>query len=243
MNELRSHAPTAGGSSLRLDWCSHEAAKFAVEHWHYSRRMPKSKLAKVGVWEGDTFRGVIIFSVGATPEIGKPFGLRQTEVCELVRVALRHHTAPVSRMLAVSVRMLKGSMPGLRLIVSFADTSHGHHGGIYQAAGWLYVGSQEYHAYRVRGKTFHPRSLHHRYGVGGQSIPWLRQHVDPSAERVANGVKHKYLMPLDNEMRAKLLPLSKPYPKRERSAVGGAAGVQPAGGSSNLTRSLEAVGD
>ena len=30
---------------LRLDWVGHDAAKFAVEHWHYSHAMPKSKLA------------------------------------------------------------------------------------------------------------------------------------------------------------------------------------------------------
>ena len=42
---------------LRLDWCSYEAAKYAVEHWHYSKRMPKSKLAKIGVWEDGEFIG------------------------------------------------------------------------------------------------------------------------------------------------------------------------------------------
>jgi hypothetical protein len=203
--------------SLRLDWCSYEAAKFAVEHWHYSRKMPRSKLARIGVWEDERFVGAVIFGVGATPEIGKPYGLVQTEICELVRVALTDHRVPVSRVVAIAVRLLKRAMPGLRLIVSFADTSQGHHGGIYQAAGWTFVGSEEYHAYRVGGEVVHPRVLHLRFGVGGQSIPWLRAHVDPMAERIANGIKHKYVMPLDAEMRAKILPLAKPYPKRATS--------------------------
>ena len=56
---------------LKIDWCTHEAAKYAVEHWHYSKRMPKSKLAKFGVWEGGKFVGCVIFGVGATPEIAK----------------------------------------------------------------------------------------------------------------------------------------------------------------------------
>jgi len=30
---------------LHLDFCSHEAAKHAVMRWHYSRAMPKSRLA------------------------------------------------------------------------------------------------------------------------------------------------------------------------------------------------------
>lgn len=60
--------------TLKLDWCSHEAAKYAVEHWHYSKCMPKSKLAKVGVWEDDRFIGVVMFGVGATKDIVAPYG-------------------------------------------------------------------------------------------------------------------------------------------------------------------------
>ena len=40
--------------------------------------------------------------------------------------------------------------------------------------------------------------------------------------------KHRYLMPLDPEMRAKILPLAQPYPKRPKQAtpetIGEAAG-------------------
>ena len=67
------------------------------------------------------------------------------------------------------------------------------------------------------GRIEHPRSLHHRYGVGGQSIPWLRAHVDPNAERVETARKHKYLYPLDDDMRRQIEPLRKPYPKREHA--------------------------
>ena len=205
---------------LKLDWCSHEAAKYAVEKWHYSRKIPKSKLAKIGVWEDGLFVGCVIFGIGATPEIAKPFGLTQQQVCELVRVALTKHDATASRIVAISLRMLRKSMPGLRVVVSFADTEQGHHGGIYQAGGWVFVGSKEYHAYRVKGEVLHPRVCHHRFGIGGQSVAWLKRNVDPKAERIPNGIKHKYVMPLDAEMRAKILPLAKPYPKRAVSVAG-----------------------
>lgn len=204
---------------LRLDWCSHEAAKYAVEHWHYSRRMPKSKLARVGVWEEDKFRGVVIFGMGGTPMMGRAEGLPPFQTCELVRVALAPHQTPTSKIVAIALRFLKRGMAGIRLVVSFADTAQGHVGTIYQASGWFYVGGKEETngAYRVNGKIVHPRSLHHRYGTGGQSIPWLRQHVDPNAERIKTPIKHKYLYPLDDDMRAKIAPLAKPYPKRPRA--------------------------
>jgi hypothetical protein len=223
---------------LRLDWCSHEAAKYAVEKWHYSRRMPKSKLARIGVWEGGSFVGVVLFGYGATPEIGKPFGLLQTQIVDLVRVALRSHASPVSRMVAVALRMVRRAFPGLRLVVSFSDTTQGHHGGIYQAGGWLYLGADEYHAYRVNGVVVHPRVLHLRYGSGGQSIPWLRANVDRAAERIANGVKHKYGYPLDDAMRAQIAPLAQPYPKRAKHPSD-APSVQDGEGGAAPTRTLQ----
>jgi hypothetical protein len=204
-----------------LDWCSQEAAKYAVETWHYSRRMPRSKLAKIGVWERKRFCGAVIFGSGATPELCKPYGLTQTQVAELVRVALAPHESPTSRIVAIALRLLRAEMPGLRLVVSFADSLQGHHGGIYQAGGWIYTGESFGRMIVTNGKIEHPRTLGSRYGVGGQSLPWLRKHVDPFARVIDAPAKYRYLYPLDDEMRQRVLPLAKPYPKRVRSADSG----------------------
>jgi hypothetical protein len=75
-------------SGLHVVFCSHEAAKHAVMRWHYSRAMPSSKLVRFGVWEGKKFCGSIIYGLGANRHIARPFGLKDQEVCELVRVAL-----------------------------------------------------------------------------------------------------------------------------------------------------------
>lgn len=166
-----------------------------------------------GVWEDDVFVGAVVYALGAAPSIGRPFGLQQTEVCELVRVALNTHESPVTMILAKTFKLLHARSPGLRLLVSFADSAHGHHGGIYQAGNWIYIGSKGYHVYRVNGEDVHPKTLHSRYGKGGQSIPWLRAHVDPRATRVHTPEKHKYVLPLDKRMRKRVLPLALPYPK------------------------------
>jgi len=206
-------------SDLHVDWATHASAKYACENWHYSKKLPCGSLVKIGAWENGKFVGVVIFSRGATPEIGSPYNLRQDEICELTRVALTKHSAPVSRILAVSFKFLHASSPRLRLIVSFADSSQGHHGGIYQATNWVYAGASKTHAYRVLGKVEHPKTLHSRYGIGGQSVPWLRANIDKNAERIIAGTKHRYLMPLDAEMRAKIELLAKTYPKRLKQAM------------------------
>lgn len=199
--------------NLRLDWCSHKAAKYAVEHWHYSKTMPVGKTLKIGVWENEKFIGVIIYSRGSAPNIGKPFGLGQDECCELTRIALNTHETPVSKMMAVSFKFLKNNSPGLRLIISYADPQQGHHGGIYQATNWIYMGASKMNNIRLHGKIYHPKSLYGRYGT--QAVPWLKKHVDPKAEWVTVPAKHKYLMPLDKKMRKQIQPLHKPYPKRD----------------------------
>ena len=193
--------------------CTYEAAKHAVMNWHYSQQMPAGKLLRYGVWESDRFAGAVLYGRGATPQLGSPYGLDQTEICELVRVALRSgHATATSAVIARTMKLLKHGNPGLRLIVSFADTMQGHHGGIYQAGNWIYCGQSLHHRIRLHGVLIHPRSLGAKYGPGGQSIPWLRARVDPCAERVNVPGKHRYLYPLDRGMRRQILPLSLPYP-------------------------------
>lgn len=200
---------------LRVDWATHKAAKYACENWHYSQSLPGGKLVKVGAWENQRFIGAIIFARGATPNLCRPYGLIQSECVELGRVALRDHKCQVSRVVALALKFLKRSQPGIRLVVSFADVSQGHHGGIYQAGNWIYSGQGSPATfYMIHGKLTHPRSI----GSAGktQNISGARQ-LDSNAVAVNVPGKHRYLMPLDAEMRAKVLPLARPYPKRAGS--------------------------
>ena len=76
---------------LRVDWATHDAAKYACLNWHYSKCLPVGKLVKVGAWEYGKFIGVVIFGRGANHNIGKSFGLKQDECVELIRIALTNH--------------------------------------------------------------------------------------------------------------------------------------------------------
>jgi hypothetical protein len=231
-----------GRVKLHLDWCSPAAARYAVTKWHYSRRMPRFKLVRIGVWEDDRFLGAVLFGQGATPEIATPFGLDRLQVCELVRVALGEHETPVSRILAIACRMLRRQSPGIELIVSFADSAQGHVGAIYQAAGWVYVGTPTHHAYRVRGAVVHPKTLHSRYGKGGQSVAWLRRHVDPRAERITTPGKHKYVLPLTDRARQIVAPMRMTYPKCARSETSDTPADQAGKGGAAPTLALSTGG-
>lgn len=196
--------------------------------------MPKSKLAKIGVWENGKFVGVVIYGVGATSDLVKRYGLKPEQGCELVRVALRDHETQVSRILAISFRILKKEFANLRLVVSFADPEQDHHGGIYQAGGWTYAGkSLPDRMYFINGEMVHPRAA----SIIVKSGKMTRRQIE--LYRVPNAGKHRYLMPLDDEIRQRIEPLRKPYPKRVRSEDSGTAGNQSAGGGANPTRTLQ----
>lgn len=232
-NSLKNSKPV----ELKLDWATHEAAKYACKNWHYSKTIPANKTVKVGVWEDDKFIGCVVFGCGATAYLGKSYGAGKQQVCELVRVALNKHRTPVSRILRIAISFLKRHNPGLRLIVSFADCSRGHHGGIYQATNWIYTGLTQITGpveHFIGGKWVHPRTVQAKFGASGRvfaaknNIPVRK--CSP---------KHRYLFPLDDDMRKTLSPLSIPYPKRAVSKENVASGFQSEGGGANPTTALQ----
>lgn len=216
---------------LKLAWCSYEAAKFAVMHWHYSRVMPRGKNSYVGVWEGGNYVGAIIFGTGGgNATNGRRYGLdRCFEMAELVRVALRGHACYVSRAVAIAIRMLKKNNPGLRLLVSMADPRQGHVGSIYQAGNWVYVGRTVPIKLYIDadGNEHHPRNV--------SKSGYIKQYaginkvlkIDDAIRVIQCPGKHKYLYPLGKEMRALIEPMRKPYPKRAASETVSRPADQP----------------
>jgi hypothetical protein len=227
-----SHKPT-----LRIDWCSYDAAKYAVQHWHYSRSLPCSKTARLGAWEDDKFIGAIVFAWGANRHLAGEYKLKMTECAELCRIALDHHATPVSRIISIAVKMLKREMPGIRLIASYADMNQGHLGKIYQASNWLFVGETGHEAgIMLNGKLTHRRTINSKYGTS--NIVWLRDRIDPSARRHEGKAKFKYLLALDDEITERIKPLVKPYPQRATSETSDTPGVHPGEGGAAPTVAL-----
>lgn len=197
---------------LFLEPCNRATAGEACRRWHYLGKIGAVTVAQFAVYEDGEFIGTVVFGAGPRLLSGR-YRCKPREACELTRVALGRHRTPTSRIVAIAIRLLQQRRPDLRLIVSFADSDQGHHGGIYQAGGWIFTGSRKFHsALRVKGKVVHPRSLSDRYGTS--SVEWLRKNIDPRAKKIETGEKHRYLMPLDEPMRRRVQALALAYPKR-----------------------------
>jgi hypothetical protein len=112
-----------------------------VKQFHYSRRMPGNiqhcyVMRQPGGMFGDCGEPIAaaVFSIPPT---------RWTEeLIELTRL-VRHPdcAAPMSKLIAFSCHWLK--LSNHSLVVSFADWTQNHHGGVYQASGWNYDGQRD----------------------------------------------------------------------------------------------------
>lgn len=226
-------------TDLKVDWATHEATRHACVHYHYSKSVPVPPLLKVGAWECGKFIGVVVFSRGASSNLLKPYGLSQTEGCELTRIALTKHTTPVTRVMRFAVRLLMEKCPSLRLVVSFADPHQGHHGGVYQAGNWLYVGdTAPAKEFWHNGRRYHSRQI----SAKGWNIQQgaKRKTLRPSdCQIIETPGKHRYLLPLDKRMARQVEPLRKPYPKRVGSGDSDTPGSQPGKGGAIPTPALQ----
>src|SRR5690348_6157968 len=106
-------------SILLLNYCTHRDALLAVRQWHYSRSLPTPPIVRYGVWEDGAFIGCVLFSRGNNGNAARPFGLNQRQVFELSRVALTRHAAPVTRIVAIALRLLRRHYPETRLVLSY----------------------------------------------------------------------------------------------------------------------------
>ena len=214
--------------NLKLDWIDHATAKQAVFRWHYSRTMPIGKLAKIGVFEDNKFIGCVIYGRGASPKVlFKEAKINSNdEFVELVRVALNKHKTEVTKIVAISLKMLKKRNPNLKAVVSFADTKQGHLGKIYQAGNWTYVGlgALDCSSYILHGKPVHTRTITQTYlpkwhklmeqGFEGKFHDYMHEYVDPNMRVIKASPKYKYIYPL-NKQTAKFVNKHKmDYPKK-----------------------------
>ena len=199
---------------MRLTRATHKAIDYACRHFHYAAATPFVIIGYNVYNDNDEWCGVVLFGNGATPNIGKPYGLVQGQTLELVRVALNGKQELTSQCISMALKKLHKDKPMCRLVVSYADIDQSHLGTIYQATNWIYTGEtcRGGRYFIINGEKTHPRAVAH---ICEQSINAVRQNIDPTATEFRSRGKHRYLMPMDKRMRRQLQPMAQPYPKND----------------------------
>lgn len=182
-----------------------------VEKHHYSGRVP-SNVQFIGSLHVDGGLFGDFGEIVAAAFFSIPPTRWSEDVIELSRLVRADERVHLSHLIAMSLAHLKRN--GHKLIVSFADRTQGHFGGVYQACSWNYAGCRER---RMDGVivdgTFVPgRSANSRWGTQSPSkLATLGVDAKPHYDEG----KHLYWKPLGvaGKTRAKRLGLqSLPYP-------------------------------
>lgn len=215
---------------MRLEKASYKAIKYACLNFHYAKSVPNVGLAYSVFNDANDWCGVICFGVGATNNIAKPYGLMQGQVIELVRMALNGKQGSTTKVLSISIRLIKRDAPNVKMLVSYADSEQGHYGIIYQATNWYYTGYSTDTNLIVNGKREHRRTLGSRFGTcSSEKLKTMGYNV----EILRTKPKWKYIYPIDKSLVSYCKSISKPYPKKEIcdvSRTANAAGFQLAEG-------------
>ena len=186
-----------------------------VRDYHYSKRMPSAMqhcfaVRKPGGLFGDT--GEIV----AAAIFGQPANTSWPKTAlELQRLVRRDdYAAPISQLVGYSLRWFRANTD-VPFVLSYADTGEGHHGGIYQATGWIYVRCSQ-GATILRdgaGNYIHPRTIVSKYGT------WAKSFINekhPDWTYCKDSDKHLYIFPVRQKWatiaRQRNLQ-SLPYPK------------------------------
>lgn len=203
---------------MRVSKGSFAAARYACLYFHYAKAIPSISYI-YNVWnESDEWCGVILFGVGANPQIASPYDKWNGQVVELVRVALngKQGHGKTSEAMSLALKALHREAPQIDLVVSYADLDQGHNGTLYQSTNWIYTGIKNANtrgAFIIFGKKTHPKNVASRGWK--QSLLWLRENVDSKAEEFITLGKHKYLYPMTKQMRKRIMILSEKYPKKQ----------------------------
>lgn len=196
-----------------------EARDLVLKH-HYSGRWPPGAMTIGTLWTAGGLFGTKGECVAACV-FGEPAARWSHPVGELTRlVRVPDKRVPLSMLVAMTCRKAKAD-----LLVSFADVTQGHHGGVYQACGWNYHGQRERRMDGViyGGSLVPGRAANSAWGTQSPSkLAAMGIDVEPHYDEG----KHLYWKARTKagiEQAASLQLASTPYPKPSHHTPGTAA--------------------
>jgi hypothetical protein len=198
--------------------CVDEACDLVKRH-HYSRRIPSNVQFVGTLHEGGGLFGDYGKAVAAVFFCIPPTRWSES-VLELSRLVRAHDRVPLTMLVGRACDRLK--VAGHDLLVSFADKTQGHHGGIYQAASWNYAGARDKRmdGLLIDGVFMPGRSCNSTYGT--RSPDKVRQITGRDVQPHYDEGKHLYWRALGGRGKAKAARLglqSLPYPKPMKVAA------------------------
>lgn len=158
---------------LKLVVLDNTFADTFISKFHYSKSCSNIVVA-IGEMIGNDLVNCIVFNYCCGREMAK----------QVYKYGSNENTLELSRMVSIEPKpknlesyciakacdWLKKNMPNIKIVISYADNSMGHHGYCYQASGFNYYGqSRATKEHFLDGKRIHERVLNSRYGTSASA--------------------------------------------------------------------------
>lgn len=150
--------------------------------------------------------------VVAAAVFAPPASFAWGKAIELIRLVREpRYTAPLSGFLSRCAHELR-LLRKWEIIVAYADPEVGHHGGVYQARSWIFVGYSSPKVVYVasNGRTMSQRSYDQRSRKVPLGSDWMKRKT---------GRKLTYVFPLNRIGMRRIGPRRKPYLKPREAAA------------------------
>ena len=199
---------------------------------HYAKRMPSISFC-YGLYDNGSLIGIVTYGVPSSSPLraGICGNDWKDRVLELNRLVCDSGQNNASKLVAGSLRHL----PQPSIIVSYADTSMGHVGYVYQATNFLYTGlSAKRTDWKVKGmEHLHGQTIGDLSRGQDNRAEWMKQKYGDDFYLEERPRKHRYVYFCGNkrqrkEMLNNLQYMIEPYPKgaSQRYDANGSVPVQ-----------------
>jgi hypothetical protein len=189
---------------------------------HYAGRFPSVSFA-YGLFMGEICEGVVSFGTPSSSPLRT--GICGPEyaqhVLELNRLVLRSNVKNhCSQLVSGAIKRMSGDW----IIISFADTSQGHVGTVYQASNFIYCGLSEKRTdWKIRGmEHLHGQTVADEFRGKENRAQLMREKYGDDFYLAPRPLKHRYVKIIGSRKFRKdalsaLRYPQAPYPKRENA--------------------------
>lgn len=190
-----------------------DVADNLVKNFHYSGYIPANIQFCATMMNGDKKAiASVFYSIPASR-----WKEDVLELCRLVRDENENPKPILTTLISESVKEIRRQKKA-NLLVSFADSTHKHHGGIYQASSWNYylLRKKRIDGFTIDDVFVAARTCNHRYGTSGIGLIEIMKEKGKTCLPHYDEGKHLYWKFLDNNGKRKSERLgleSNPYPK------------------------------
>lgn len=177
-----------------------EDADELVRKFHYSGYIPSNIQICVTLVRDDKAIASVFYSIPSTR-----WSENVLELCRLVRDNTVSPKPVLTSLISSSIKEIRRTTK-FDLLVSFADSTHGHHGGIYQASSWNYhtLRKPSHDGFLIEGNFVPRRTCNHKWGTSSRTrlVEILSKQGISCTPHFDTG-KHLYWKYLDNNGKRK----------------------------------------